>query len=123
MARSPAPVTSYQALRAKLNGLSYVQPFVAQESLALVERLLEDLLKSAESYRLLQRAVAEREKQTQEVVKELEALHQEQPQLWRENVELHRRWAPCASGGVRIDMAGWTWACQIGEETCGKLVS
>ncbi|CAK9036482.1 Uncharacterized protein SCF082_LOCUS21751, partial [Durusdinium trenchii] len=90
MARSPAPVTSYQALRAKLNGLSYVQPF-GEESLALVERLLEDLLKSAESYRLLQRAVAEREKQTQEVVKELEALHQEQPQLWRENVELHRR--------------------------------
>eukprot|EP00435_Cladocopium_sp_Y103_P064882 s170_g26.t1 len=56
MARSPAKpsLSAFQALRSKLNGLSYVQPF-SEESLALVERLLEDLLKSAESYRVLQR--------------------------------------------------------------------
>ncbi|CAL1172309.1 unnamed protein product [Cladocopium goreaui] len=92
MARSPAKpsLSAFQALRSKLNGLSYVQPF-SEESLALVERLLEDLLKSAESYRVLQRAVAKRETQTQEVVAELEVLHDEQPQLLRENVELHKR--------------------------------
>eukprot|EP00434_Breviolum_minutum_P038466 symbB.v1.2.034121.t1/scaffold4352.1/size42298/2 len=90
---SQAGVSAFQALRSKLNGLSYVQPF-SEESFALVERLLEDLLKSAESYRVLQRAVAKREKQTQEVPTDgwaKKALHDEQPQLLRENVELHRQ--------------------------------
>ncbi|CAJ1351729.1 unnamed protein product [Effrenium voratum] len=89
MARAPTP-SRFQAVRAKLNSLSYVQP-LTEESLALVERLLEDLLKSAESFRLLEQTSGRHEQQMQDVTEELKRLHEEHPQLLKENIELHRR--------------------------------
>lgn len=84
------PTTSLKALRSKLNSLNYYQP-LSEDSVALAERLLHDLLRAAETFRQLQQRAAEREKEMKERLAELNALRWENPRLLKENTELHRR--------------------------------
>ena len=91
MARPPASdAARFEDIRSKLNRLNYTQP-LGEVSLALVEKLLEDLLKSADSYRILENDVKGHERQIDEVEDELRVLQRAQPELLRENVELHKR--------------------------------
>ncbi|CAE8712135.1 unnamed protein product, partial [Polarella glacialis] len=82
--------SSFKALRAKLNSLNYFQP-LSEESLALAEKLLEDILRSAENLRGLEKSALSRERESKERVAELKSLRWENPRLLKENTELHRR--------------------------------
>jgi FtsZ-binding cell division protein ZapB len=80
----------YHELRGKLNKSSYTHPF-SGESVALVDRLFRDVLRSRTTCNDLRSKISECESGLSECNQELEVLRREHPRLSKENTELHRK--------------------------------
>jgi centrosomal protein CEP135 len=79
---------SYSALKRRLDALNYTQPF-AVNSAALVERLLNDLIKTTEGFQQLKRQGDEARTNMQDIQGAVGPLQREHTRLVQENNELH----------------------------------
>eukprot|EP00403_Amphidinium_massartii_P049062 CAMPEP_0178467958 /NCGR_PEP_ID=MMETSP0689_2-20121128/52676_1 /TAXON_ID=160604 /ORGANISM="Amphidinium massartii, Strain CS-259" /LENGTH=1332 /DNA_ID=CAMNT_0020095007 /DNA_START=41 /DNA_END=4036 /DNA_ORIENTATION=+ len=78
------------SLPGRLKELNYLQPF-SEESSPLVEQLLNDILRSAQTFSSLQQASEKRHQGVEETREELLLLQREHPRLLKENIELRQR--------------------------------
>ena len=89
MARHVIAESKYHGLKAQLQALNYLQP-LGVESAPLVEKLLEDLVMTTESYRNLERR-ANKEAQSLNILQgQVLPLKNENSRLIRENNKLHQ---------------------------------